>query len=109
MDVGHMNKTPVFASSWSTTVSHDSNTGIQLLDQPYQEFLLRLIDKGYLQNTVMFFMGDHGYRFGKLRETLMGFYEDKLPNMWIYVGPKVKERFPMWEKALQTNARFAKS
>jgi len=105
LDLGHQNKTPVFATSWSTTTSHDSYTGIQLLDEPYRDFLLRLEQKGYLENTIMFFMGDHGYRFGKIRETLIGFYEDKLPNLWIYVGSKVKERFPMWEETFRVNSQ----
>jgi len=105
LDLGHQNKTPVFATSWSTTVSHNSYTGIQLLDEPYRDFLLRLEEKGYLENTIMFFMGDHGYWWGKIRETLMGFYEATLPNLWIYLGPKIKERFPMWEETIKTNSK----
>jgi hypothetical protein len=50
-------------------------------------------------------MGDHGYRFGQFRQTILGFYEDKLPNLWIFLPPWVREKYPKWQTALEINSR----
>lgn len=72
LDFAHENNAPIFSFSWSTTLPHDNFNMIQLSDDTYAEFLSRIHAKGYLNNTIIFFMGDHGYRFGKIRETLIG-------------------------------------
>jgi len=100
----HQNSSPLFALSWSTTLPHDNLNYVQLSDDAYSKFILRLEEKGYLENTILFFMGDHGYRYGPTRETLIGYFEDKLPNLWIRVPPRLQEKYPLWQKALQINS-----
>jgi hypothetical protein len=98
--------TPIFATSWATQLSHDhlNGIGIQPTDETYADFLRRIDEKGYLKDTILVFLGDHGYRYGKLRETPIGYYEDRLPNLWIRLPPRIKERFPEWQKALEVNS-----
>jgi membrane-anchored protein YejM (alkaline phosphatase superfamily) len=106
LEAAYKNGTPIFATAWSTTVSHDDLNGIRTLDGMYASFLQRLLKKGYLDNTILFFMGDHGYRYGAFRETLIGYYEDKLPNMWITLPQRLKERFPHWQRSLELNTMY---
>ncbi len=106
LDLGYKNNTPVFSVSWSTENSHEDLNSIQLVDNTYANFLTRIKNKGYLDNTILIFMGDHGYRYGPFRETLLGYYEDKLPNMWIRLPPWIREEFPEWQNALEINSRF---
>jgi membrane-anchored protein YejM (alkaline phosphatase superfamily) len=105
MDVAYQSQSPIFTISWATTVSHDDINGIRHVDIKYSSFLTRLIDKGYMDNTILIFMGDHGYRFGKFRESLLGYFEDKLPNMWITLPPRVQKRFPEWQRSLEINSK----
>ncbi|XP_021950524.1 uncharacterized protein LOC110847822 [Folsomia candida] len=105
LDIGHRNKTPIYSVSWSTEGSHGNSNGIQLVDATYANFFKRIQEKGYLDNTLLIFMGDHGYRYGPFRETILGYYEDKLPNMWIRLPPWIKEEFPEWQTALEINSR----
>ena len=50
-------------------------------------------------------MSDHGDRHGQLRKTALGWYEDKLPSMWVYLSPDLIEKFPDWYSALKVNSR----
>jgi arylsulfatase A-like enzyme len=65
----------------------------------------RLDKKGLLENSIFIFMGDHGYRYGEFRNTLMGFYEVNLPNMWILLPSWIKKEFPEWQNSLEINSR----
>lgn len=95
----------MFTFSWSTTLAHDNFNMIQLVDETYANFLARLEYKGYLNNSILFFMGDHGYRFGEIRQTLTGYYEDKLPNLWIWLPPRIRKMYPPWQESLEINSR----
>jgi membrane-anchored protein YejM (alkaline phosphatase superfamily) len=106
MEIARAKGAPLFTLSSATTVSHDDWNAIQVVDNTYASFLRRIIDKGYLDNSILIFMGDHGYRYGALRETLIGYYEDKLPNMWIRLPPALQQKFPSWQEALEINAKY---
>jgi membrane-anchored protein YejM (alkaline phosphatase superfamily) len=107
LDAATASRTPFFTISWSTKTSHDDINGISLVDVTYANFLNRISQKGYLNNTVLIVMGmgDHGYRFGKYRETKIGYYEDRLPNMWIRLPPHIQKRFPRWQRSLEINSK----
>lgn len=96
---------PLFSMIWSALYphNHDHNL-IQLVDNDYADFLNRLETKGHLDNTILFFISDHGQRYGPLRETLIGWYEDRLPNFWVYLPPKIKQKHPDFAKAMEVNS-----
>jgi len=104
LDFAHRHSSPLFALTWSTALTHNNSNSGQLSAAAYAQFLRRIQEKGYLNNTILFFMGDHGYRFGPLRQTLVGYFEDRLPNMWIRLPPKLKQKYPQWQKALEVNS-----
>lgn len=59
---------PFFIMSWMTSIAHSYLNGAKNGDEIYSNFL-RNID---LSNTILFFMSDHGYRFGEIRLTFPG-------------------------------------
>jgi phosphoglycerol transferase MdoB-like AlkP superfamily enzyme len=105
LDDAAASRTPFFTMSWATTITHDDYNGISLLDGTYANFLNRIIEKGYLKNTVLIVMGDHGYGYGGYRETIIGYFEQNLPNMWITLPPRIQKRFPDWQRSLEINAK----
>ncbi|KAI8772315.1 hypothetical protein BgiBS90_026795 [Biomphalaria glabrata] len=77
-----------FAVGFSGELSHDDINPSQYLDPDLKEFFQRLQKKGHLNNTVLIVFSDHGSRRGKVRRTLQGKIEERLPFFAIY--------FPMW-------------
>ncbi|ODM90047.1 30S ribosomal protein S4 [Orchesella cincta] len=95
-------KAPVFVHSWLTSLAHHNYNNIRFGDDSISTFIQSL---GETTNTIFFFMSDHGQRFGPIRETSQGWYEDKLPTQWVYIPPKLREQFPDWHSSLQENAK----
>lgn len=92
---------PVFIHSWLTVLAHECSIAAKHADTIFAKFL-REVDK---KNTIIVFMGDHGEVFGQFRETVQGWYEDKLPSLWIYLPDKLKARFPQWVESLHINSK----
>ncbi|ODM97355.1 hypothetical protein Ocin01_09323, partial [Orchesella cincta] len=69
------------------------------------KFISNFLETVNKTNTLLVFMSDHGDRYGKFRETSLGWYEDKLPTMWIYLPPLIREKFPSWDQSLKINSR----
>jgi membrane-anchored protein YejM (alkaline phosphatase superfamily) len=105
LDAAAASRTPLFTISWATAVSHNDINGISFLDMSYADFLNRIVKKGYLNNTILIVMGDHGYQYGGFRETVIGYFEQNLPNMWIRLPPRIQKRFPDWQRSLEKNSK----
>lgn len=54
-------------------------------------------------NALLLFISDHGYRFGKFRETFLGFYEEALPFFFVRMPSSMKKRHPEWYQNLKVN------
>ncbi|CAL8141259.1 unnamed protein product [Orchesella dallaii] len=94
-------KAPVFLHGWLAVLAHECSNSAKYGDKPISNFL-RKIDK---ENTIIMFMSDHGDIYGEFRETVQGWYEDKLPALWVYLPPRLRERFPTWYDSLQVNSK----
>jgi membrane-anchored protein YejM (alkaline phosphatase superfamily) len=105
LDEATTRRSPFFTISWATAVSHDDINGISFLDVLYANFLNRIIGMGYLKDTILIVMGDHGYQFGDFRETVIGYFEQNLPNMWIRLPPRIQKSFPHWQRSLEINSK----
>jgi hypothetical protein len=101
MQISNELKVPSFIYSWMTNIAHGDLNQAQGADFTYETFI-RSLD---LNNTILFFMSDHGYRYGEIRQTFVGWYEDKLPNFWVYLPPSVRKNFPSWEESLKINTK----
>ena len=50
-------------------------------------FLKDFKAKGYLENTLLIVMGDHGLRYGAVRRLAQGKLEERLPLYYMVVPP----------------------
>ncbi|OXA63650.1 hypothetical protein Fcan01_03216, partial [Folsomia candida] len=105
IDFGEKNSVPLFPIAFATYNTHGDLNGLKLADGTYASFLQKMKTKGTLDNTILFVLGDHGVRFGSMKNTLTGSYEENLPNLWIFLPHRIKKRFPEWENALKINSR----
>lgn len=92
---------PVFIHSWLAVMAHECSLGAKYADQLLSNFLQR-VDK---ENTIIMFMGDHGEVFGSFRETFQGWYEDKLPVLWVHLPKRLRDLFPGWVSSLHINSK----
>jgi phosphoglycerol transferase MdoB-like AlkP superfamily enzyme len=105
LDTAAASRTPYFTLSMASVITHDDLNGISVLDGTYANFLNRIIEKGYLKNTILIVMGDHGYQYGGFKKTKIGYFERNLPNMWIRLPLRIQKRFPHWQRSLEINSK----
>lgn len=79
---------PKFVFGFHGELSHDSYNLIGAADDDLTEWIQWFEDKGYLNNTVLILMSDHGHRFASVRKTQQGKLEERLPFFSF--------RFPSW-------------
>lgn len=96
---------PYFITTWLTDLTHDDVNNIQLLDSVLSDMLMKLKSERLLENTILFVISDHGYRYSNVRITKSGWYEDKLPAMFITLPTSVTTEYPHWNDALKYNSR----
>jgi membrane-anchored protein YejM (alkaline phosphatase superfamily) len=105
LKLGQKHTTPIFSISWSTSGTHNGMNYLQLIDNDYTKFMERLDKTGILEQSIVIFMGDHGYTYDEFRNTLLGSFEVNLPNMWILLPSWIKKEFPEWQNSLEINSR----
>ena len=76
-----------FQFTWATSLFHDYLNHPSFGDQYLLNMLKWLKEGGYLQNTVLILMSDHGIRWGGIRETFQGKVEERMPFLY-YSFPK---------------------
>ncbi|KAI4464458.1 hypothetical protein MML48_3g00001665 [Holotrichia oblita] len=79
---------PKFLFGFHGELSHDNYNLIGAVDDDVLQFLKNLNSSGALNDTVLILMADHGHRFGKIRNTIQGKQEERLPFFSF--------RFPDW-------------
>ena len=84
-------------------ISHDSFHAVQLIDEDLLHFLMEFNRKGYLNNTLLILLGDHGWRYGEFRQTVQGKLEERLPLFTMTFPRWFKKRYPTLAKNLKTN------
>lgn len=85
-----------FAFGFHSEVSHKDANMVETADDDIVEFLSSLKNGGYLNNTVLMVMSDHGARFSNFRKTIQGKLEERLPF--------VSFVFPKWFYRKHSNA-----
>ncbi|XP_055949661.1 uncharacterized protein LOC129983955 [Argiope bruennichi] len=98
-----MDKRPYFGFSMISTVTHDKLNNAAWVDEPTERLLEDLLNTGALNNTLLVLFSDHGLRFGKIRHTYVGKFEERLPLMYIHVPKWFLDQYPEIAKNLQTN------
>lgn len=96
---------PYFVTVWLSDRNHDLMSEPKYMDDSMGEALITLKSTGSLDNTLVILLGDHGYSFLEIRRTLSGWYEDKLPVLWISLPPSLVKTKPSWKLALNRNSK----
>eukprot|EP00111_Clytia_hemisphaerica_P010755 TCONS_00031414-protein len=91
-----------FAFALTAKFCHDDPNTLQLMDQQTLD-LIKYYKKE--DNTIFILFGDHGSRAGKLRETLQGKLEERIPFLAMVVPSWLKVKHPEIHSALRYNTR----
>lgn len=94
-----MGTRPFIAFAMVSTITHDYLNNAGLADEPTVRLLEDLWSARVLNNSALVLFSDHGLRFGAIRETYIGKFEERLPFMFI--------NFPTW--FLDQNPEIAES
>ncbi|XP_018326239.1 uncharacterized protein LOC108737692 isoform X3 [Agrilus planipennis] len=94
---------PYFGLFWMNTFSHNALNSVSRMDAKLKTFLSEISNNKSLDNTITIFLSDHGMRFGDIRYTRAGWYEDKLPFFFIRLPPWFKNKFANEYSSLRQN------
>ncbi|KAK7794926.1 hypothetical protein R5R35_005898 [Gryllus longicercus] len=92
-----------FALFWMNNFSHNDINVPGAMDLRTLQFFNELDGSGTYNNTIVIFFSDHGMRFGKIRQTHVGWLEERLPFIYILLPDWFKYKYPEAYQNLQTN------
>ncbi|KAG7306986.1 hypothetical protein JYU34_007109 [Plutella xylostella] len=74
-----------FGLFWMNSYSHDPLAPTGQIDGPMAAFFDKLNSSGVLENTFVFFLSDHGVRYGEQRVRAEAYYDERLPMLHAWV------------------------
>lgn len=98
-----MGTRPFFAFAMVSTLTHDYLNNAGLADEPTVRLLEDLWSAGVLNDSALVLFSDHGLRFGAIRETYIGQFEERLPFMFIHFPTWFLDQNPEIAESLSTN------
>ncbi|XP_077560321.1 uncharacterized protein LOC144175114 [Haemaphysalis longicornis] len=96
---------PSFAFAWLNSATHDDFNGGSQVDHLHKLFFESLHQDAYLDNTIVLFLSDHGYRWDPVRTTYAGMLEDRLPALFISFPPTFRRHHPEIMRNIHINSR----
>ena len=94
-----------FSFLFHSEYSHGENNYMaQWADKDLKTFLEYMERNGFLNNTLLILMADHGPRYHGNRKTVQGKYEERLPYFSIRLPPWFQNSHPEASKNLKTNS-----
>ncbi|KAK2584189.1 hypothetical protein KPH14_006616 [Odynerus spinipes] len=94
---------PYFGFFWTNSVSHENVNGPSLVDSQMLRRFQNLKEEGVLNDTMIVFLSDHGMRWGSIRGTFVGWYEERLPFIYIWLPDWFRNENPDAYQALKLN------
>ncbi|XP_044258262.1 uncharacterized protein LOC123007195 isoform X2 [Tribolium madens] len=82
---------PKFGLFWMNSFSHDNINMPSSMDEKVETFLKDIYN--HLDNTILVFFSDHGFRFGEIRNTHTGWLEERLPFIYLHFPPTFKQQY----------------
>ena len=92
-----------FGVCWINNFSHSSNAIPASVDERVAQFFHQLNETGAFNTTFIIFLSDHGMRWGDIRRTYIGWFEERLPFMYIWVPEWFAQKHPEFYINLKTN------
>lgn len=96
---------PYFAFSMLTEVGHNSMSQVGAADADFVAFLHHLHQGGILDDTILFFLGDHGHRIDPIRLTASGKIDINMPFSAVVLPPSIRTHFPSIVQKLRINSK----
>ncbi|KAK0171104.1 hypothetical protein PV328_008865 [Microctonus aethiopoides] len=93
---------PYFGFFWTNSVSHNDVNGISSMDKYFSDYFEKLERQGVFNNTMVIFLSDHGMRWGSIRNTFIGWYEERLPFIYVRLPQRYHEDSEIFQ-ALKIN------
>ncbi|CAK1594881.1 unnamed protein product [Parnassius mnemosyne] len=93
-----------FCFTFIADITHDDFNMISTADDDLVHFLRSFQRSGNVEDTLLMVMGDHGPRYAKVRDTLQGKLEERLPLMAIVLPESLKRERPNIQEILLSNA-----
>ncbi|XP_031636443.1 uncharacterized protein LOC116349218 isoform X2 [Contarinia nasturtii] len=104
MDFGtHYKNDASFGLYWTNTFSHNDISDPSSMDNKMRSYLDTLEMRGILNESMVVFFSDHGLRFGPVRHLFTGWYEERLPFMFIWLPEWFRSEHPDIVHALKIN------
>ncbi|XP_050426970.1 uncharacterized protein LOC126837189 [Adelges cooleyi] len=96
---------PKFMFAFHGELTHDHANKVEVAEQDLIDWLEWFQTSGYLNNTMLVFMSDHGQRFASVRDTQQGKLEERMP-FFSFVLPKWFDRvYPKMAGNMRNNTR----
>ncbi|KAL7732040.1 hypothetical protein ACLKA6_015803 [Drosophila palustris] len=93
-----------FGFFWTNTHSHGHQISrTSAMDEYMTQYLERLVGQGTMEHTVVVLLSDHGMRQGATRLDSLGWLEERLPFLFIWLPAYLKQSHPEFVQALQLN------
>lgn len=96
---------PNFGLFWTNSFSHNDYSVPATMDSTILKYLKEMETLGIFDNTIVFFLSDHGMRFGQLLRLPGGFLEERLPTFFISIPKWFRNTYPALIKNLETNCQ----
>uniref|UniRef100_A0A8D8SUQ8 Uncharacterized protein n=1 Tax=Cacopsylla melanoneura TaxID=428564 RepID=A0A8D8SUQ8_9HEMI len=87
---------------WMNAFSHNDVNSPSRMDGKVADFLAGL-NYTALENTAILFFSDHGIRFGAIRQTYSGWFEERLPFIFFYLPEWYQKKYPRKISNLRAN------
>lgn len=100
----HLEHNNMFGLFWEESVSHEQLNDPRIMDNDYSKLLLKLEDSGYLDETVVIFLSDHGMRWGDIVLTDQGRLEERLPLLEVLFPQKFKNLYKLAYQNFKENS-----
>ena len=96
--------TPKFGFTFLSSLLHKENVmPLSAAAEDVYEFLKSIRDSGFLKDTMLVVMGDHGARTGEFRSTTQGKLEERLPMLSIVLPASFRLKYPDLVNNLKLN------
>ncbi|XP_032513670.2 uncharacterized protein LOC116767456 [Danaus plexippus] len=92
-----------FGMFWTNSYSHNLNNIPSLIDEDIVNSFQKMYKSGILSNTFIFFLSDHGIRYGNSRIPHESYYEERLPMLFVRVPEEFRKKYVKEYMNMQIN------
>ncbi|XP_043270800.1 uncharacterized protein [Venturia canescens] len=94
---------PYFGFFWTNSVSHEDLNGVSSMDDRLRYMFEKMENEAITNDTMIIFLSDHGMRWGGIRQTFVGWYEERLPFIYVKIPHWFRQREPNAYEAMRLN------